>query len=108
MYNIPEGIRADFDREIRQWVANDWLIRYDESRLGPPRALIPLMAVDQHDKQKVRPLKDYRELNSHITAHTADADVCAEQLRRWRRRGENVAVVDLSRAYLQLYRSPIY
>lgn len=103
MYNIPEGIRAEFDGELRQWVANGWLVRYDESRLGPPRGLIPLMAVDQPNKQKVRPVMDYRELNSHITAHTAEADVCAEQLRRWRRRGENVAVVDLRRAYLQLH-----
>ena len=103
MYNVPEDIRSDFDGELSEWVANGWLIPYDEARLGPPRGLIPLMAVDQPNKQKVRPVMDYRELNSHITAHTAEADVCAEQLRRWRRRGKDVAIVDLRRAYLQLH-----
>ena len=102
-YRIPEDIRADFDGELAQWVSNGWLVPYDEARLGPPRGLIPLMAVNQPNKQKVRPVMEYRELNSHITAHTAEADVCAEQLRRWRRRGKDVAIVDLRRAYLQLH-----
>ena len=60
------------------------------------------MAVPQANKGKVRPVLDYRELNKHVTAYTADADVCAEQLRRWRRRGSRFAVVDLRKAYLQL------
>ena len=103
VYNIPENIRADFDGELSQWMSEGWLVPYDETRLGPPRGLIPLMAIEQPNKQKVRPVMDYRELNSYITAHTAEADVCAEQLRRWRRRGKDVAIVDLRRAYLQLH-----
>ena len=61
------------------------------------------MAIEQSNKQKVRPVMDYREFHYYITAHTAEADVCAEQLRRQRRRGKNVTIVDLRRAYLQLH-----
>ena len=59
-----------------------WAV-YDEASDGPPRGLLPLMAVEQTNK--VRPVLDYRELNGHVTAHTVDADVCADQLRKWRR-----------------------
>ena len=105
-YNVSPDMRHQFEEELSEWVSNGWLVPYDEQRLGPPRALIPLMAVRQRNQDKVRPVLDYRELNSHITAHTADADVCAEQLRRWRRRGNNVAIVDLRKAYLQLHVDP--
>ena len=98
-------MRRQFE-ELSEWVSNGWLVPYDEQRLGPPRGLIPLMAVRQRNKDKVRPVLDYREINSHITAHTADADVCAEQLRLWRRRGNDVAIVDLRKAYLQLHVDP--
>ena len=103
VYKIPENIRADFDGKLSQWMSEGWLVPYDETRLEPPRGLIPLMAIEQPNKHKVRPMMDYRKLNSCITAHTAEADVCAEQLRRWRRHGKNVAIVDLRRAYLQLH-----
>ena len=76
---------------------------YDERALGPPLGLIPLMAVEQQSKAKVRPVMDYRELNRHVIAHTADSDVCADQLRKWRRHGKNLAVVDLRKAFLQLH-----
>ena len=101
-YGVPAVARQEFDAELRAWIDNGWLEPYDESVDGPPRGLIPLMAVEQQNKTKVRPVLDCRELNSHVEAHTADADVCADTLRRWRRHGANVAVVDLKRAYLQL------
>ena len=102
-YTVPEAARADFDAELELWIREGWLRPYDEQADGPARGLIPLMAVVQHNKEKVRPVLDYRELNGHITAHTAAADVCADQLRRWRRHGSRVAVVDLKKAYLQLH-----
>ena len=52
-----------------------------QERLGPPKGLIPLMAVVQHTKGKVRPVMDYRELNEHVDAFTANADVCTAKLR---------------------------
>ena len=99
-YAVPEAARPEFDAEIDEWIANGWLQPYDEKTDGPPRGLLPLMAVEQPNK--VRPVLDYRELNGHVTAHTAGADVCADQLRKWRRHGSRIAVVDLRKAYLQL------
>ena len=70
--------------------------------MGPPKALIPLMAVVQQNKDKVRPVLDYRELNQYVDAFTADADVCASKLREWRQQGANVSLLDLRKAYLQI------
>ena len=44
---------------------------------------------------------DYRELNSHVDAFTANAVVCADKIREWRLLGTNMAIVDLRRVYLQ-------
>ena len=101
-YAVPEAARSAYYEELELWIREGWLQPYDERVDGAARGLIPLMAVVQPNQDKVRPVLDYRELNGHIAAHTADADVCAEQLRRWRRHGSSVAVVDLRKAYLQL------
>ena len=101
-YAVSESDRGEFDAELQSWIRNGWLVPYDETVCGPPRGLIPLMAVEQRNKTKIRPVLDYRELNSHVVPHTADADVCADTLRKWRRHGSNIAVIDLKRAYLQL------
>lgn len=75
---------------------------YEEEKYGPAKGLIPLMTVIQKNKNKVRPVLDFRELNTCIDAHTADADVCADKLREWRRQGVNVSLIDLKKAYLQI------
>ena len=49
---------------------------------------------------------DYRQLNEHVDTHTADADVCIEKMRNWRKMGVNVAAVDLKSAYLQVHVHP--
>ena len=105
-YAVSAEARQEYDEELKSWMENGWLTPYDESVHGRPRGLIPLMAVRQDSKSKVRPVLDYRELNGHVPTHTADADVCADTLRKWRRHGANVAVVDLKRAYLQLRTDP--
>ena len=102
-YAVAPDARQEYDAEIDAWIKNGWLVPYDSRVDGPPRGLVPLMAVRQVKQNKVRPVMDYRELNSFVTAHTADADVCAEQLRKWRRHGTRIAVVDLRKAYLQLH-----
>ena len=102
-YNIAGNARGQYDAELRSWIERGWLVPYDEKLLGPPLGLIPLMAVEQPSKSKVRPVLDYRELNRHVFAHTVDADVCADQLRKWRRHDKNIAVVDLKKAFLQLH-----
>ena len=60
------------------------------------------MAVIQQNKQKVRPVLDYRELNDHVDPFMACADICTEKLREWRQAGSNVSVLDLHKAYLQV------
>ena len=72
-----------------------------EEELSPPKGLIPLMAVLQ--EQKVRPVPDYRVLNGFVDAFTANAEVCAQKLREWRRQGVTVLLLDLQNAYLQIY-----
>ena len=100
-YAVPAEARAEYEAELDAWVENGWLREYDESEMGPPKGLIPLMAVVQ--KTKVRPVMDFRSLNRHLTTYTADADICAEQTRRWRRMGTDVALLDLKKAYLQIH-----
>ena len=101
-YHVPDQIRPAYEVELREWIKDGWLIPYPYKKLGPPKGLIPLMAVAQHNKAKVRPLMDYRQLNAHVDAFTADADVCASKLREWRQLGSNVSLLDLRKAYLQV------
>ena len=101
-YPVPSEIRAAYEQELRAWIEDGWLIPYPDQKLGPPKGLIPLMAVVQQNKAKVRPVMDYRELNQYVDAFTADADVCASKLREWRQQGANVSLLDLRKAYLQV------
>ena len=79
-----------------------WLVPYLEDKLGPLKGLIPLMAVIQQNKEKIRPVLDYQELNDHVDPFTARADICTEKSREWQRAGSNVSVLDLCKAYLQV------
>ena len=101
-YSIPTRARLSYEAEIEEWITNGWLEPYDDEKLGPTKWLIPLLAIVQHNKDKVRPVMDFRELNSHVDAFTANADVCADNIREWRRLGTNLAIVDLRRANLQI------
>ncbi|XP_045101484.1 uncharacterized protein LOC123498445 [Portunus trituberculatus] len=95
-------MRQAFCQELESWITSGWLVPHDEQQHGAPRGLLPLMAVRQNNGGKVRPVLDYRELNDCVIAFTADSDVCSDQLRKWRRHGENVSVLDLRKAYLQV------
>ena len=57
----------------------------------------------QENKQKVRPVMDYRGLNEHVDAYMAGVDVCAHKLREWWRQGLDVTMLDLRRAYSQIH-----
>ena len=94
-YTMPKHVRKDYDCELQSWINNGWLKPYPEKELGPPRGLILLMAIVQHNKGKVQPVMDYRELNNHMEAHTVRADVCSQKLRDWHRKGSDVSVLDL-------------
>lgn len=56
-------------KELRSWIViwKSWLLPYPTKRLGPPKGLVPLMALIQHTKHKVRPVMDYGELNEQLT-----------------------------------------
>ena len=84
---------------MQWWIDDGWLLPYDEQAYGPAKGL---MAVMQRNKRKVRPVMDFRELNTHIDAFTADSDACTDKLKVWRRQGANVFVVDLAKTYLQI------
>ena len=100
---IPARARAEYDKELQNWIDNGWLVPYPEDKLGPPKGLIPLMAVIQQNKQKVRLVLDYRELNDHVDPFMACADICTEKLREWQWAGSNVSVLDLHKVYLQVH-----
>ena len=85
-YAVPCHTRDAYENEILQWQWNGWLLPYSEEELGPPKGLIPLMAVMvTHDqKQKVHPVLDNWELNGFVDAFTANAKVCVQKLRERR------------------------
>ena len=100
---IPARACAEYDKELQNWIDNGWLVPYPEDKLGHPKGLIPLIAVIQQNKQKVRPVLDYRELNDHVDPFMARADICTKKLREWLQAGLNLSVLDLCKAYLQVY-----
>lgn len=62
------------------------------------------MAAVQQNKAKVQPLmEDFRELNTHISAFTADSEVCVAKMLEWRRQGTNVAIIGLKKACVQIH-----
>ena len=67
--------------------------------------VLPLMAVFQATKKKLRPALDYCELNRFMACHTRSdiIDVCDEKMRKWRRLEGGTAIVDLKSAYLLLH-----
>ena len=102
-YPPPTWLREQYEEELQAWIDSGWLRPYPEDELRPSRGLTPpLMAVLQENKQKVRPVIDYRELNKQVDPYTAGADVCAHKLREWRQQGSVVAILDLHRAYMQI------
>ena len=90
-----------FDSEVERWIDEGILIPWGRE---VTEGIIPMMAVEQPTKDKVRPVLDFRELNRHVRCHTGDdvVDVCDDKLRQWRRMGRRVSLVDLKSAYLQI------
>ena len=92
--------REAFEREVERWIDEGILVPWK----GESNGVLPLMAVEQQTKHKVRPVLDYRELNQYVMCHTGDevTDVCHETLREWRQMKGGVKIVDLKSAYLQI------
>lgn len=90
-----------FEKEVESWIEEGILMPWNEH---VETGIIPLMAVVQETKNKVRPVLDYRELNKSISSHTGGEfiDVCSETLREWRQEEGAATIVDLKGAYLQI------
>ena len=97
-YTSAKRYEQEVSAELEEWKSKGWLIPFNER----PVASLPLMAVAQTSKGKIRPVLDYRALNEFVSSHTAESLVCADKLRKWRRMGRSLAIVDLRRAYLQV------
>ena len=83
-YTVPDYVWDVFKEELSMWHLNGWLLPYPEEELGPPKGLIPLMAVVQEHKQKVWLVLNYQEMNSFVEAFTANIEVCSQRLREGR------------------------
>lgn len=70
-YKVPKGAREECENELRQWITDGWLVPYKKDVYGQVRGTIPLMAVGQQSKQRLRPVHDFRELISYLNLHTA-------------------------------------
>ena len=91
-YSVKLHLRREYESEIEEWIQNGWL---QETTELPNNSTLPIMAVEQESKDKVRPVLDSRELNQFVSSHTTEGEVCQETLRKWRRMGEKVVLLDL-------------
>ena len=92
--------RRSYEAEVERWIDEGILVPWS----GEVEGLLPLMAVEQPTKHKVRPVLDYRELNEYVSCHTGDevTDICNEKMREWRQTEGEAEIVDLKSAYLQI------
>ena len=99
---LEGSVRDEFDREVGRWIDEGILVPWGQ---GVEEGVLPLMAVIQSVKRKVRPVLDFRELNRYVMCHTGDdfTDVCDETLREWRQMRGGSTIVDLKSAYLQIH-----
>lgn len=99
---LTESVKERFDDEIGRWIRDGILTPWKEE---VNEGVIPLMAVVQANKGKVRPVLDFRELNDYVSCHTGDdvTDVCSDVLRKWRQVEGGTSIVDLKAAYLQIH-----
>ncbi|GFO16630.1 Pol polyprotein [Plakobranchus ocellatus] len=96
------GTKKDaFDQEVGRWIQEGILVPWD----GEVEGIVPLIAVEQVTKNKVRPVLDFRELNKFVECHTGGdvLDVCSDRLREWRQIDGDIEIVDLKSAYLQIH-----
>ena len=107
-YGMSEEDEKDVDNELSEWLNEDWMEPYDAAVHGENGGgVVPLMAVFQESKNKSRPVLDFRDLNSMMESQPgADSAVCAETIRKFRRMGKNLFLVDLRKAYMQIHVDP--
>ena len=99
-YRMKDELRPGFE-EVCAWIKEGILVPVPEGALV--ESVVPLMAVEQTNKGKFRPVLDYKALNTFISSHTGGSVVCEDTIRGWRKIGGNLSVLDLRKAYLQLH-----
>ena len=101
MNSLESEKNSEFEEEVERWIADGILVPWK----GKGKGVLPLMAVFQATKKKVRPVLDYRGLNRFVACHTGShiIDVCDAKMRKWRRMEGGTAIVDLKPAHLQLH-----
>ena len=104
-YAVPEADRVEFNEEVESWVSEGILVPWREAEHGPVRNVVPLMSVRQikGEQHKVRPVLGLRGLNKNVACLSGGTPTCEERLKEWRSRGDSGSVIDLKRAYLQIY-----
>ena len=108
-YKVSECDKDEFDAELDVWIREGILIPWSAEHDGDVKNVIPLMSVRQQkgETSKVRPVLDFRFLNDYIASYPVSATpLCQERLREWRQLGANCSVVDLRKAYLQIWIHP--
>ena len=92
---------SEFEEEVERWIVDGIFVPWK----GKGKGMLPLVAVFQATKKKVRPVLDFHEMNRFVAYHTGSdiIDVCVEKMRKWRRLEGGTAIVDLKSAYLQLH-----
>ena len=97
---LSDEAREAYEAEIHRWIDEGILVEWKNKVDG----VLPLMAVLQPSKHKVRPVLDFRGLNNFVQSHTGgeDISVCSSKLREWRRTNGELEIVDLQAAYLQI------
>ena len=75
---LTEDQQKEYEAEVERWIEDGILVPWE----GEVTGVIPLMAVEQANKNKIRPVLDFRELNENVSCHTGDemTDICSERL----------------------------
>ena len=71
-------MKEEFDREVERWITDGILVEVDGDR--QVESVVPLIAVAQVTKNKVRPVLDFRELNQFVSCHSGDSAVCDDTI----------------------------
>ena len=81
--SLRRDIKEKFEAEISQWINDGILIPWKVKGYGEST---PPMAVEQANKNKEKPVMDFRELNNFVVCHTGDETaMCYETIRAWRK-----------------------
>ena len=107
--NITAEEETQFCSAADEWIERGWLVKHTADTHGRTACVLLLIVVSQPHKKytPVRPLLDYRHLNKLSVSHPGTkSPVCAESMRQWRLKGEADELLDITKAYLQIYVSP--